>query len=127
MAKKEKKGKIGIAEGISAGLKLWLFFLIFFVLLRYPIRLSILLGAVGGFAGGWAMAWWKSQDEPQRVEIDAQVSQETTRISGFRKAKLRRDAIKARKERKSIRSAAMSLFTQRDRSADEVRKSDDNE
>lgn len=126
MAKKEKKGgKVGIAEGISAGLKLWLFFLIFFILLRYPVRLSILLGALGGFAGGWAIAWWNSQDEPRRTETDAQVSQETTRISGFRKAKLRRDAIKAKKERKSLRSAAMSLFTRRDRSADEVRKSDD--
>ncbi|AFZ12763.1 hypothetical protein Cri9333_1880 [Crinalium epipsammum PCC 9333] len=79
----------GMSAGISAGLKLWLFFMLSFVLVGNPIPFSIFLGAIGGLSGGLVFAWWNSTDE----KLDqAQASQVPTKVSGFRRAKLLRNA-----------------------------------
>jgi hypothetical protein len=89
----------GFSEGFSAGLKFWLFFMLSFVLVGYSIPLSILFGAIGGLAGGWVMAWYKSKDEPIKLDPDpTQLHQRPAKISGFRLAKMKRDA-KAKKRR----------------------------
>ncbi len=79
----------GMSAGISAGLKLWLFFMLSFVLVGNPIPFSIFLGAVGGLSGGLVFAWWNSEDE----KLDqGQTSEVPTKVSGFRRAKLLRNA-----------------------------------
>ena len=79
----------GMSAGISAGLKLWLFFMLSFVLVGNPIPFSIFLGAVGGLSGGLVFAWWNSEDE----KLDqGQTSEVPAIVSGFRRAKLLRNA-----------------------------------
>ncbi|MGB3206266.1 MAG: hypothetical protein WBB28_14850 [Crinalium sp.] len=79
----------GMSAGISAGLKLWLFFMLSFVLVGNPIPFSIFLGAVGGLSGGLVFAWWNSKDE----QLDqGQTSEAPAIVSGFRRAKLLRNA-----------------------------------
>jgi hypothetical protein len=110
MSKKEtlEQASNPFAGGVPTALKLWLFFLFCFFLLGYPVPLSILFGAVGGFAGGWVDAWWHSKDEPpsqpQPEETpDAEVIAEPPpKISGLRRAKLRREERTKRGSRRVI-------------------------
>ncbi len=103
--KDPKKTSSGIADGVLAGLKLWLFFMFSFLFLGYSIPMSILLGAIGGLAGAWVVAFWKSKDEPRKPQsaITEKPAGIYSKLSGFRLAKLKRDAKIKKYRRHKIR------------------------